>query len=64
MIKPNIWGAFQEAGLGFDTSSEPHRIRFSEEKTAKHSRIPGNMVARLPLGETVAKTTKREIWMD
>jgi hypothetical protein len=32
MIEPNIWRAFQEAGLGFDTSSEPYRIRFSEEK--------------------------------
>jgi hypothetical protein len=32
MIEQNIWGAFQEAGLGFNTSSEPYRIRFSEEK--------------------------------
>jgi hypothetical protein len=32
MIEPNIWGAFQEAGLGFDTSSEPGRIRSREEK--------------------------------
>jgi hypothetical protein len=32
MTELNILGAFQEAGLGFDTSSEPYRIRFNEEK--------------------------------
>jgi hypothetical protein len=32
MIESNIWGAFQEAGLEFDTNSEPYRIQFSEEK--------------------------------
>jgi hypothetical protein len=32
MIKLNIWGAFQETGLGFSTSSEPYLIRFREEK--------------------------------
>jgi hypothetical protein len=32
MIEPNIWGAFQEAGLAFNTSSEAYRIPFREEK--------------------------------
>jgi hypothetical protein len=32
MIEANIWGAFQEAGLEFDTSREPYRLRFNEEK--------------------------------
>jgi hypothetical protein len=31
MVEANILEAFQEAGLGFDTSSEPYRIRFSEK---------------------------------
>jgi hypothetical protein len=30
--EPNIWGAFQEAGFEFDTSREPYRHVFNEEK--------------------------------
>jgi hypothetical protein len=32
MIEPNIWGAFHECGLEFDTSVEPYRLRLNEEK--------------------------------
>jgi hypothetical protein len=32
MTEPNIWGAFQEAGFEFDTSREPCRLAFNEEK--------------------------------
>jgi hypothetical protein len=34
MVGPNIWGAFQALGFGleFDTTSEPYRLLFNEEK--------------------------------
>jgi hypothetical protein len=32
MIEANIWGAFQELGFEFDTSREPYRLSFDEEK--------------------------------
>jgi hypothetical protein len=35
MIEPNIWGAFHEAGFEFDTSTEPYRLVFHEEKLRK-----------------------------
>jgi hypothetical protein len=39
MIEGNIWGAFQEAGLEFDASVEPYRIRFDEEKLRRSPRF-------------------------
>jgi hypothetical protein len=38
MIKINIWGVFQEVGFELDTSHEPYRLRFDEEKL---QRSPG-----------------------
>jgi hypothetical protein len=32
MTEQNIWGAFQEAGFEFDTSTEPYRLVFNEEE--------------------------------
>jgi hypothetical protein len=32
MVQPNIWGAFQELGLDFDTRSWPDQLLFNEEK--------------------------------
>jgi hypothetical protein len=32
MIEANIECAFQEVGFEFDTSREPYRLRFNEEK--------------------------------
>jgi hypothetical protein len=32
MMKANVWGAFQEDGFEFDTSSEPYRLHFNQEK--------------------------------
>jgi hypothetical protein len=35
MIEPTICSSVQEAGFAFETSAEPYRIRFDEEKLRK-----------------------------
>jgi hypothetical protein len=39
MVEPNIWGAFQalESEFEFDTTSEPYRLLFNEEKLRENA---------------------------
>jgi hypothetical protein len=35
MIEANIWAALHKVGFEFDTSRDPYRLRFNQEKTRR-----------------------------
>jgi hypothetical protein len=64
MIETDISRAFHEAGFEFDTSNEPCRLVFHEEKLRKTPVFQEVWSINFPLEKLSRKRQKGKVWMD